>query len=207
MVGSIRKPLFIHSNVAFTLHMKNKYITLFCLLLLTAGTFSCKKEYDNNNIAPLAPSYADIPVTVTTYDAFERFPVIFATAPSGNFSITFSIPADRGTIKEITRVATGANGLTSLQGAASAQVNYNGNATSPATVPIVGNGTNTITYTSSLATYTTYRARVGTGAGAAVAVATDPTAPTQLFYYFVLTLTTPRGDVQVIPAQVRIRVV
>lgn len=210
--------------------MKNHLIKILGLVLVAATTFSCKKEYDNNNLAPLAPSLAEIPVTVINPDFFERFPVITAkgnfTAPvppsttpvpaaptaaaPGNFSITFSIPADKGTIKEITRVATGVNGLTLLQsGSAPAQLNFNGNTATPATVAIPGTGTNTITFTSSLFAYTTYRARaaVGTGAGPVATLNVNPQTPTQLLYYFQLTLTTPQGDVQVIPMPVRVRVV
>lgn len=204
--------------------MKNQLIKLTCLVLLSTATFSCKKAYDDNNLAPLAPSLADIPVTVTNATYLERFPVITATgafiaptppatanvavtptaAQPGNFSVTFSIPADKGTIKEITRVATGNNGLLLLQnGSASNQLNYDGTNA----VTIAGNGTNTITFNSSLLAYTAYRARVGAGAGAAPLFSTNLQAPTQLFYYFLLTLSTPNGDIQVIPTQVRVRVI
>ncbi|GAA4375456.1 hypothetical protein [Hymenobacter koreensis] len=208
--------------------MKNRLIRLFSLVLLATTAFSCEKEYDDKNLDPLAPSLAEIPVTVTNANYFERFPVIevkgnstpppppattpVAAAPTvaapGAFSITFSIPSDRGTIKEITRVATGNNGLTVIQtGAAAAQLNYNGNAAAPATVPVQGNGTNTITFTSSLLDFANYRTRVGTGAGLAPLYATNPRAPTQNLYYFLLTLNTPNGEVQVIPMAVRVRVV
>ncbi|TLM92426.1 hypothetical protein [Hymenobacter jeollabukensis] len=208
--------------------MKNQLIKLCGLLLIATTAFSCKKEYDNNNLDPLAPSFAEIPVTVTNPDFFERFPVIVVqgnsapatppatgtvpanptTAAPGRFSITFSIPADKGTIKEITRVATGTNGLTELQGTPARQLNYNGNATAPAAVAIPGNGTNTITFTSTLLDYNNYRTRVGAGAGAAPLYSTvSPQSPTQLLYYFVLTLSTPNGDVQVIPMPVRVRIV
>lgn len=209
--------------------MKNQFVKLFCFVLLATAASSCKKAYDDNNIAPLAPSFADIPVTVTNATYLERFPVILAkgnfgapTPPStdptpilptaaqpGDFSITFSIPADKGTIKEITRVATGNAGLTALQtGLPSRQFNYNNNTTTPGTSPILGNGTNTITFTSSLLKYTEYRARVGVGtaAGDPALFAANLLAPTQLFYYFLLTLSTPQGDIQVIPTQVRVRV-
>ena len=208
--------------------MKNQLIRILSLALLTTATFSCKKEYDNNNLAPLAPSYADIPVTVTNFNFFERFPVITAkgnfTAPvppsttpvpavptaaaPGNFSVTFSIPSDKGTIKEITRVAVGANSLTTVQsGAITSLLNFNNSATAPAAPPIPGNGSNTITFPSSLFEYTTYRARVGTGAGAVATIGATPQAPTQLLYAFLLTLNTPQGEIQVIPTQVRVRVI
>jgi hypothetical protein len=209
--------------------MKNQLIKILSLALLTTTTFSCKKEYDNNNLAPLAPSYAEIPVTVTNANFFERFPVITAkgnftaavppsttpvpatptAAAPGNFSITFSIPADKGTIKEITRVATGANGLLTVQtGTAASQLNFNNSTTAPGTTAIPGNGTNTITFNSSLLRYTEYRTRVGTTAGGAATTAlATPQAPVQLLYAFVLTLSTPGGDIQVIPTQVRVRVI
>jgi hypothetical protein len=208
--------------------MKNQFIKILSLTLLTMATFSCKKEYDNNNLAPLAPSYADIPVTVTNPNFFERFPVITAkgnfTAPvppsttpvpavptaaaPGNFSITFSIPSDKGTIKSIKRVAVGANSLTTVQsGSDISQLNFNNSTTAPAATPLPGNGSNTITFNSSLFDYTTYRARVGTGAGAVATIGATPQAPTQLLYTFVLVLSTSQGEIEVIPTQVRVRVV
>ena len=205
--------------------MKNQFIKLFCLLVLSS-TFSCKKAYDDNNLAPLAPSYADIPVTVTNATYLERYPVITAkgnfgtpvppstdpailptAAQPGAFSVTFSIPADKGTIKEITRVATGTTGLVAVQtGTAARQLNYD--PTTLGTKPIAGNGSNTITFNSSLFDYTTYRARagVGTAAGDPALFAVNQLAPTQLFYYFLLTLSTPQVDIQVVPTQLRVRV-
>lgn len=212
--------------------MKKQLINLFCLVLLAGSTLSCKKAYDDNNLAPLAPSLADIPVTVTNYDVFERFPVFIVPA-SGIFSVTFSIPSDKGVIKEISRVATGSPyGLVSVQpglspdlapapsvpaGSPASLLNYN---TTTATVqPIAGNGTNTITFSSSIAAYTAYRTRIGTStdpkvssalgtAGVAAVPSTNPQAPTQLFYYFLLTITKPDGtNVQVVPEQVRVRVI
>lgn len=181
--------------------MKNQLIKLLSLFLLATATLSCEKDY-GDDIAPLDPSYADTPVTVTNFDVFERFPVVFATAPAGAFAITLSIPADKGTIKEITRVATGT--LANLQNA-SASFALNGNGTS--VTPIAGNGTNTITFNSTLAAYTAYRTRIGAGAGLAATVSTTPQAPTQISYFFVLTLSTPAGEVRVIPTQVRVRVI
>ncbi|WP_201983139.1 hypothetical protein [Hymenobacter rubidus] len=228
--------------------MKNNVISLCALLLLLVGTFSCKKEYGDNQLGPLQDSLADIPVTVTNATYFERFPVIEvkgataivppATTPSpatpttaqpGAFSITFSIPADKGKIKEITRVATGAAGLNYLQNnvasVATATVpsraitpnelalNYNGNAANPGTTVTPGNGTNTITFNSSLLAYNDYRNRVGplldngaTGLallGAAPVAVASLTAPVQLSYFFLLTLEDGR---QIIPTQVRVRV-
>jgi len=91
-------------------------------------------------------------------------------------------------------------------GAAVRQLNYD--PTTLGTKAIGGNGTNTITFPSSLYEYTTYRARTGVGAAAGdpALFAANLLAPTQLFYYFLLTLSTPQGDIQVIPTQVRVRV-
>ncbi|MBU6120917.1 hypothetical protein [Hymenobacter siberiensis] len=183
--------------------MKKHLINLFALVLLAGSAVSCKKAYDNNNLDPLAPSLADIPVTVTNFNVFERFPVFFATAPAGAFTITFSIPADKGKIKEITKVTTGNNGLRDLQTGAPA-VLYNYNTATSAAVAIPGNGSNTITFTSDLDTYTKYRTRVGAGVATVnPVVSTNPQAPTQIEYYFLLTLD---NGTTIIPERVRVRV-
>ena len=228
--------------------MKNNALIFCSLLLQSVGTFSCKKDYGDNQLGPLQDSLAAIPVTVTNATYFERFPVIEVrgasavvppattaspVAPSaaqpGAFSITFSIPADKGKIKEITRVATGAAGLNYLQNSVPSvatattpsraitpnelALNYNGNATTPGTTVIPGNGTNTITFNSSLLAYNDYRNRVGplldngaTGLallGAAPIASASLTAPVQLSYFFLLTL---EDGQQIIPTQVRVRV-
>ena len=228
--------------------MKNNAVTLCALLLLSFGTYSCKKVYDDNKLGPLQDSPADIPVTVTNATYFERFPVIAVVTASAitppatvagpvlptaadprPFSITFSIPADKGKIKEITRVATGAAGLNYLQNnvasAATATtpsrpvtpnelaLNYNGNAANPGTTVTPGNGSNTITFNSSLLEYNNYRNRVGalldTGPngpgllGAAPVAVASLTAPVQLSYFFLLTL---EDGQQIIPTQVRVRI-
>jgi hypothetical protein len=131
--------------------MKNIHIQLFALLLLAAGFAGCKRDY-GVELAPLQDSVANIPITVTNYDYFERFPVVSAKVDTttqgpfnslGKFSITLSIPADKGKIKEITKIATGNSGVAYLQN--SSAPNY------PA-APISGNGSNTITFSSDLTT-------------------------------------------------------
>ena len=226
MVGPITGNLPTYFKSDFD--MKKHLIKFLSLALLTTATFSCKKEYGDNNLAPFEPSLAEVPVTVTNFDFFERFPVFVAkgnsgpatppatgtvavaptTAVPGNFSITFSIPTDKGTIKEITRVATGANSLLAVQtGSAASQLNFNGSTTAPNTVAIPGNGTNTITFPSSLLAYSNYRTRVGATVGAAPLYSTNAQVPTQLLYAFLLTLNTPQGEIRVIPTQVRVRVI
>lgn len=232
--------------------MKKQLTKLFVFALLAGSAVSCKKPYDNNNLDPLAPSYAGIPVTVTNANYLERFYIIeakgastpsptpgapnVATIPTaaqpGNFSITFSIPADKGKIKEITRVTTGGNGLNWLQNSvlgtpvsaapgapkrvlsvSDLALNFNGNTTSPGTQPTVGSGTNTITFTSSLLDYLNYRNRLGplldpsTGlsqVGAAPLFSTVANAPNQIDYYFLLTL---EDGSTIIPPRVRVRII
>ncbi|GAB3840546.1 hypothetical protein [Hymenobacter jeollabukensis] len=226
--------------------MTTTILRLGALLLLAGSTLSCEKDYGDTRLGPLEDSLAAIPVTVSNAQYFERFPIVtapgaftsatppVATAPTaaqpGQFSITFSIPVDKGRIKEITRVVTGAAGLRYLQNTvasvatatiasrpvtpAELALNFNGNAASPGATPIAGNGTNSITFTSSLLDYATYRSRVGalldvgaTGLnllGPAPLVAADATKPTQISYFFLLTL---EDGTQIIPMEVRVRVV
>ena len=191
--------------------MKKQLLTLCGLLALATASVSCKKVYDDNSLAPLAQAYAPIPVTVTNADFFERYSGVVAKAPTanenGNFSITFSIPADKGTIKEITRVATGGSGLVQVQTGTPAQLyNYNGMSGAGAgSTPVVGNGTNTITFTSSLAIYSTYRTRVGAGiAPVSPTVSANPQAPNQINFFFLITL---QDGTTVIPPLVRVRVI
>lgn len=189
--------------------MKNQLIKLCCLLTLTMGASSCKKVYDDNSLAPLSQAYAPIPVTVTNANYFERFYVIEAKAPTatelGNFTITFSIPADKGKIKEITKVATGGSGLAQVQtGAPTTLYNYSSTSSTGYTVT-PGNGSNTISFTSSLTAYKTYQTRVGTGlAPTAATVSTNPQAPNQINFYFLITL---EDGTTIIPPLVRVRVV
>lgn len=196
--------------------MKNQLIRFaaFGALLLSLG--ACKKDYGPDSIGPLQDSQAAIPVTVTNQDYFERVPIVVVTGapnsvlvtPAGTnpFTITFQIPADKGTIKEITKVQTGSNGLNLLSTGTAAQA-YN-------TAPIAGNGTNSITFSSSLAEYRAYRTRFGTAAGNGGYVQPDITAtnnvsiynaqaPNQLRYFFLLTLA---DGTQIIPMEVRVRV-
>ena len=114
--------------------MKKQLFNICCLAMLALGSLSCKKVYDDNSLAPLDQAYAPIPVTVTNASYFERFYVVLANAPTatdnGSFAITFSIPADKGKIKEITRVSTGTSGLAQVQNSSAAGTsllfNYNG---------------------------------------------------------------------------------
>ena len=204
--------------------MKKQFIHLvaFGALLLSLG--ACKKDYGPDSIGPLQDIKASIPVTVTNQDFFERVPIIVAkgapvkpTDPvtsDSPFTITFQIPADKGVIREITRVQTGTNGLAILQAGTVRQAyNYT---SAGGVVPIAGNNTNTISFTSSLKEYTAYRTRAAAitsanggavNAGVAAVVLPDntygPQAPNQLRYFFLLTL----GDgTQIIPMEVRVRV-
>ena len=182
-----------------------------CLAGLALASSSCKKVYDDNSLAPLAQAYAPIPVTVTNADFFERYYIVVAKVPTateqGKFSITFSIPADKGKIKEITRVAVGGSGLNTVQtGAASLLYNYNGQTGGAAApTPIPGNGSSTITFTSSLADYVKFRTRVGTVVAPTPAtVSAIPQSPNQIDFYFLLTL---EDGTTIIPPRVQVRVV
>lgn len=196
--------------------MKKQFINALAFGVLLLGLGACKKDYGPDSIGPLQDSLASIPVTVTNQNYFERVPIIVVTGapnsilvtPTGTnpFTVTFQIPADKGTIKEITKVQTGATGLGLLTTGTAAQA-YN-------TAPIAGNGTNSITFSSSLAEYRAYRTRFGTAAGNGGYVQPDITAtnnvsiynaqnPNQLRYFFLLTLT---DGTQIIPMEVRVRV-
>ena len=193
--------------------MKKQLFNICCLAILAFGSVSCKKVYDDNSLAPLAQAYAPIPVTVTNASFFERFYVVLANAPTatndGNFTIIFSIPADKGKIKEITRVSTGTSGLAQVQNAtpagASVLFNYNGlTGTAAGAIPTPGNGSNTITYSGKLSDYKTYQARVGTSlAPIPATVSANPQAPNQINFYFFITL---EDGTTIIPPLVRVRV-
>jgi len=181
-----------------------KYIHL---LVLATGVWSCKKEYDDKTLGPLEDSLADIPITVPNQEFFERYPVITASvaaAPSP-FTIILQIPAEKGKIREITKIATGTSGLANLQGVDSLSYNYN--RTTKRLVPISGNGSNQITFSSNLQTYNAYYNRVRTGNQPGVVA---PTAafteqnPNQLPFYFLITLEDGR---QLVSTAVRVRVV
>ena len=229
--------------------MKKQLFNVCLLTALAFSSFSCKKVYDDNSLAPLDQAYAAIPVTVTNANYFERFYIIEAkgaagppaggganvavnptAAQPGNFSITFSIPADKGKIKEITRVTTGGTGLSWLQSSAigaplspaagaakrvlsvsELAMNYNGTTA----IPIPGNGTNTITYSSSLLDYLNYRNRLGPLLDASAAVglsqvgfaplySTVANTPTQINFYFLITL---EDGTTIIPPLVRVRII
>lgn len=191
--------------------MKNHFLTICCLAGLALASSSCKKAYDDNSLAPLAQAYAPIPVTVTNANFFERYYIVVAKAPTateqGNFTINFSIPADKGKIKEITRVAVGGSGLNTVQtGAATLLYNYNGQAGSSAGfTPIPGNGSNTITFSSTLTDYKTFQTRVGTGvAPTSATVSANLQSPNQIDFYFLLTL---EDGTTLIPPRVQVRVV
>ncbi|GAC1591496.1 MAG: hypothetical protein NVS3B25_11020 [Hymenobacter sp.] len=191
--------------------MKKQLFTLCFLAVLAVASSSCKKVYDDNSLAPLAQAYAPIPVTVTNADFFERYYIVVAKAPTatepGNFTINFSIPADKGKIKEITRVATGGSGLNNVQtGAATLLYNYNGLTGSAAGfTPIPGNGSNTITFSSSLTAYKAYQTRVGTGvAPTSATVSTNAQSPNQIDFYFLITL---EDGTTIVPPRVQVRVI
>ena len=195
--------------------MKKYFVRLAVLALLPLGVFSCKKEYDG--LGPLQDSVTDIPITVPNQEFFERFPIVTASVSradpdpsggSGPFTIVLQIPADKGKIKEITKVATGIAGLNNLQSTDS-QLAFNYDVAAGRLVPISGNGSNQITFTSNLTRYTAYRTRVGvTAAGLAAVVSPNssftPQNPNQLPYYFLLTLEDGR---QLVSTAIRVRVV
>lgn len=194
--------------------MKKQLAHFLALGLLTLGMLSCKKQYDDNSLSPLQDSVTDIPITVPNQEFFERFPIVTASVSNkptatttGPFTIILQIPADKGKIKEITRVTTGTAGLANLQGSETLAFNYD--ATTKKVVPIPGNGSNQITFSSSLDRYTAYRSRVGAGAAGLEAVVAPnssftPQNPNQLPFYFLLALEDGR---QLVSAAVRVRVV
>ncbi|MGI4739376.1 MAG: hypothetical protein ACRYG7_29780 [Janthinobacterium lividum] len=201
--------------------MKKTAIHLLLLFVLAASFAGCKKDY-GNKLGPLQDSVAPIPVTVTNQVYFERFPVVTTTVgtgtnANGTFTINFSIPADKGKIKEITKVATGNSGVEYLQ--SSVYPNY-------LATPVAGNGTNTITFSSDLnavrdyvtrlnaafaapgfpptATKTAAFAFTGTSAGGAGTLTpnTNPQTPNQLRFFFLLTL---EDGTQLITTEVDVR--
>ena len=185
--------------------MKNIAFRLFALLLLAASFSACKKDY-GNQLAPLQDSQATIPITVTNQVYFERFPVVTTTVDAnanGTFSIALSIPADKGKIKEITKIATGNGGVEYLQN--TLYPNYT--TTTPA---VAGNGSNTITFNSDLNAVRSYASRLnaafatlpssatkaaafaftGTSTGGAGTLTpnANPQTPNQLRFFFLITL-------------------
>lgn len=194
--------------------MKKHFTRMLTLGLLALGGFSCKKNYDDNSLSPLQDSVADIPITVPNQEFFERFPIVTASVSNrpaagviGPFTIILQIAADKGKIKEITKITTGTLGLANLPGADALAFNYDPAAKRVA--PIPGNGSNQITFASSLDRYTAYRSRVGSGAAGLEAVVAPnssftPQNPNQLPFYFLLTLEDGR---QLVSTAVRVRVV
>jgi len=195
--------------------MKNIAFKLFALLLLAGSFAACKKDY-GNHLAPLQDSLAAIPVTVTNQEYFERFPVVTTkvdstkgpTVSTGTFSIVLSIPADKGTIKEITKVAMGNSGVAYLQ---------DQNAPNYSAV-ITGNGSNSITFNSDLTTVRDYSKRLASSPVKGTAYTftgqtkrlsqtltpnPNPQTPNQLRFFFLLTL----GDntTQLISTEVDVR--
>lgn len=194
--------------------MKKQLAHFLVLGLLALGASSCEKEYDDKTLSPLEDSISDVPITVVNQEFFERFPIVTAsvskkdaTGATGPFTIVLQIPADKGEIKEITRVTTGTAGLANLQDAESLSFNYD--VVSRRAVPIPGNGTNQITFSSDLDKYTAYRTRVGAAAAGqpatvAPTAAFTPQNPNQLPYYFLITL---EDGKQLVSVAVRVRVV
>jgi hypothetical protein len=206
--------------------MKKIATQLALLLVLAAGFSACKKDY-GNHLGPLQDSIAAIPVTVTNQVYFERFPVVTTTVDTtsglaksnGKFSIILSIPADRGKIKEITKVATGNSGVEYLQNPL--YPNYLDG-------PLAGNGTNTITFSSDLNAVRNYVAKLNTtfarpdlpaGFTKTTAFAftesvtrrkgtltpnTNPQTPNQLRYFFLITL---EDGTQLISTEVDVRLI
>jgi len=195
--------------------MKNIAFKLFALLLLAGSFAACKKDY-GNHLAPLQDSLAAIPVTVTNQEYFERFPVVTTkvdstkgpTVSTGTFSIVLSIPADKGTIKEITKVAMGNSGVAYLQ---------DPNAPNYSAV-IAGNGSNSITFNSDLTTVRDYTKRLANSPVKGTAYTftgqtkrlsqtltpnPNPQTPNQLRFFFLLTLSD--NTTQLISTEVDVR--
>ena len=200
--------------------MKRTAIHYLLLALLAVGFLGCKKDY-GNQLGPLQDSVAAIPVTVTNQVYFERFPIVTTTVTgtgstsSGTFSIDFSIPADKGKIKEITKVATGNSGVEYLQSAL--YPNY-------LTKTVTGTGTNTITFSSDLNAVRDYVARLNAAFATLPATATktpafaftgtstggagtltpnaNPQTPNQLRFFFLITL---EDGTQLITTEVDVR--
>ncbi|UOG73903.1 hypothetical protein MTX78_17495 [Hymenobacter tibetensis] len=193
--------------------MKNHFIKLCAIVFLSAGFFACEKDY-GDNLGPVEDSLASIPVTVSNAEFTERYPVITTSVSAGgNFTINFEIPADKGKIAAITKVATGPSAISNL-----ANLNSTAAASSLNTAPIAGNGTNQISFTSTLADYLAYRIRNGAAFGPVATtgnppVAVVPTAlpapstnniPTEIQYYFRLTL---EDGTTIVPMPVRVRLI
>lgn len=198
----------------FDTPMKKNLIRVFTLAVLSVSAFSCKKDY-GDKLGPIEDSPAAIPVTVKNATYFERVPIVTASVATGTVTITLQIPADKGKIKEITRVATG-NTLANLQSSPAYQLNYNPTTQALTTVP--GTGSNEITYTGTLAAYTAYRARIATIPGYSAGINTsgnaatvtmvgtppvvDERSPNHLRYWFLITL---EDGTEIVTTEVRVR--
>ena len=179
--------------------MKNLASNVCLLLLLAVSLAACKKDYDNK-LGPLQDSVAAIPITVTNQEFFERYPVVTTKVDAnanGTFTIVLSIPAGKGTIKEISKVATGNGGVEYLQSAS--YPNY-------LATPLAGDNSNSITFTSNLNAVRSYSRALtaafatlpasatkaaafafsGTSVGGAGTLTpnTDPQTPNQLRFFF-----------------------
>lgn len=199
--------------------MKNIFLKHCVLFFLALAFGACKKDY-GNQLGPLQDSLANIPVTVTNQEYFERFPIVTCkvdAAANGTFSIVFNIPADKGKIKEITKVATGNGGVEYLQ-----DVRY------PNYLPsaVAGNSSDAITFNSDLNAMRDYTKRLnaafatlpssatqaaafsfsGTSVGAKGTLTpnANPQTPNQLRFFFLLTL---EDGQSIIPAEVDVRLV
>ncbi len=181
--------------------MKNIAFKFFALILLAGSFAACKKDY-GNQLRPLQDSLAGIPVAVTNQEYFERFPVVTTkvdttkgpTVSTGTFSIVLSIPADKGKIKEITKIAMGNSGVAYLQ---------NPNAPNYSAVPIAGDGSNSITFSSNLTAVRDYSKKLAassvkgtaytfTGQTKRLSQTLTPNpnlqTPNQLRFFFLITL-------------------
>jgi len=202
--------------------MKKIHINLLAFLLCAIGFSACEKDY-GPRLAPLQDAVAPIPITVVNQEYFERFPVVTtkvdtaagAAKSTGTFSIELSIPADKGKIKEITKVGTGNSGVLYVQD--NRYPNYLG-------APVAGNGSNKITFTSNLNEVRDYDARLSatfkstpslavknpaftfTGTSLGKPGTLTPNAnlqtPNQLRYFFLVTL---EDGTQLISTEVDVR--
>ena len=202
--------------------MKKIHSKLLVFLLCAIGFSACEKDY-GPRLAPLQDAVAPIPVSVDNQEYFERFPVITtkvdtaagAAKSTASFSVELSIPADKGKIKEITKVGTGSSGILYVQNGS--YPNYPG-------VPVAGNGTNKITFTSNLNEVRSYNSSLSatfksmpdltvtnpaftfsgnsTGKKGTLTPNVNPQTPNQLRYFFLLTL---EDGTQLISTEVDIR--
>ena len=202
--------------------MKKIQTKLLVFLLCAIGFSACEKDY-GPRLAPLQDAVAPIPITVDNQEYFERFPVITtkvdtaagSASSTAAFSITLSIPVDKGNIKEITKVGTGNSGALYVQ---------NGSYPNYLSVPIAGNGSNKITFTSNLDEVRSYNSSLSatfknmpnlavknpaftftgnsTGKKGTLTPNVNLQTPNQLRYFFLITL---EDGTQLISTEVDIR--